>query len=217
MDKRWTIGNVNTKNERARRIAELAAKAHKNNLQVTFKWVNSHSTCLGNILADQYARDAIIYGQTSNINLTTNMAKKLVKLAAEQRWIYKVSFAWHTYREQFPVPIDRRFSKNTQLNVHQCQFVLGNSGYLRTVRNTRDGLGTLCECGEQEQTLHHLIFYCKLMDSLTEDIASKYKTSRSSILSSNKVVYIIRKLDDGFRSILSSFRPEGLELGSVVN
>lgn len=107
------LKNRKTKDERAIYIAALIAKAWKEHVLFTFKWVNGHKNCIGNILADANASEAINSGSPRQVNISSRTAKKLLALAADHRWTITAMSNWHTYRGLFPVPVDRRFGKKT--------------------------------------------------------------------------------------------------------
>lgn len=154
------------------KILDLTEELSENSIEISFLWVPSHCGIEGNEIADKLAQDGIeAPDRTQTITLHSSELPATQMVARLEKW----QQCWNESdkgRLCYSILTNVKMSawfKETNWNRQEIVFwnrVIANHTRSKDSLNRNGILNTaICECGQNYQTVNHLIFECSLTEA----------------------------------------------------
>jgi len=163
-------------------IRKQVASLERREWRIKVSWVKAHAGTLGSEMADRLAKEAARCEGTGN--MFTRIPKSTLYQEAREEPRHKWQREWTTSqkasatRQYFPRDQDRLRSK-IKLTPKISAVLTGHGmtkAYLQRFHLSEEAT---CTCGNEYQTMDHILFQCANTSTQREDLASKQGTSHN--------------------------------------
>lgn len=154
------------------------------NVRVRLSWIRGHNGNIGNERADQLAKDNSDGATTISLGAPLSMAKRhlrQLKLERWQAWWVGSTKALLT-REWIPSIEARLKIGHIQHDFYVTQLLTGHGGFGDFLFRIGARLSSECQCGDDRQTVKHLLFCCPLTRPLRTALDTGGEPSLAELL-----------------------------------